>query len=122
MSLPGFINADVLVLIGTIAVGLVYVTVAMKRGSNDASRESNEILRGLIEDQKSEIVKLRERMHSLGNDMQKLQVKFEQLSAERKQLSQLVVLALAEHFAGKPDAVRIAQALVSGDGLKEDKK
>jgi len=121
MNLPEHISVDTLILFGAIAAGLVYIVVTLRKGATEATNESNDILRGLIEDQKQEILKLRQKQHDLGNSMQKLQLQFEQLSSERKQLTQLIVMALSEHFSGQPEAVKIAQKLVEGSTI-EDKK
>ena len=101
---------------------MVYLVVFFKRGASQASIESNDILRGLIEDQKAEIIKLRERQHDLGNKMQVMQIDIETIRQERKYLSQLIGLALAEHFANNPEAAKAAKAIVRGDMAKQRRK
>ena len=101
---------------------MVYLVVFFKRGASQASIESNDILRGLIEDQKAEIIKLRERQHDLGNKMQVMQIDIETIRQERKYLSQLITLALAEHFANNPEAAEAAKAIVRGEVPQRQRK
>lgn len=104
--------------ITAILVGGVVLFIQMRSGAAKASADSNDILRGLVGDQKIEIDKLRARQHALGNELQKLQLQFETMKQERKYLGQLITLALAEHFAANPEAAKAAQAIISGDAIK----
>lgn len=106
------ININTFLLIGTIFGGVVYLVIFFKRGASEASIESNEILRGLIEDQKAEITKLRQRSHDLSNQMSALKLKVQTLTDRRDYLEQLVVMALSKEFSSDPSLAQTVKDLV----------
>jgi hypothetical protein len=110
-----FININTFLLIGTLFVGVIYLFVFFKRGASQASVESNEILRGLIEDQKAEIKTLRERSHAQGNQIQLLMLKIEKF----EYLEKVVNLALLEHFSNQPEVVEAVKKVLMGSEKKE---
>ena len=106
------ININTFLLAGTLFGGIVYLFVFFKRGASDASIESNEILRGLIDDQKEEIKKLRERLHDVTNEMTSLKLQVQVLVDRRDYLEQLVVMALNKEFSSDPALAKTVRDLV----------
>src|SRR5687768_464250 len=112
MELTDFININTFLLAGTLFGGVVYLFIFFKRGASDASIESNAILRGLIEDQKEEIKKLRERLHDQGNTLTTLKLQVQILTDRRDYLETLVTQALGAHFLADPALAAAAEKLV----------
>lgn len=81
---------DYLSIIAVIVPAVALVVIFYKYGTNKAAKESNEILRGLIDDQRDEILKLREKLHGHGNDIQNLQLSLGKLTGENKTLRELL--------------------------------
>lgn len=107
-------------------VSIIVPTVACiylfwRRGTDAASVESNTILRGLIEDQKAEIVLLRERSHKMGNEIQILKLQVQQISDKREYLEKLVSIALLEHFSNKPEVVATVKQMIKENEKGGDK-
>lgn len=111
-ELTDIINFNTFLLISTIFGGVVYLIVFFKRGASNASIESNEILRGLIDDQKEEIKKLRERLHDVTNEMTALKLQVQVLTDRRDYLEQLVVMALGKEFSNDPSLANTVKDLV----------
>lgn len=110
MEFTSIINT--FILIGTLFVGVIYLFVFLKRGASTASIESNVILRGLIDDQKEEITKLRQRLHDQDNTLTALSLQVQILIDRRDYLETLVTQALGAHFLADPALAAAAEKLV----------
>jgi Mg2+/Co2+ transporter CorB len=112
---------EITVGVGVLIAGFGYLSTQFKRGRDDASHasnESNDILRGLIDDQKQEIAKLRERYHEMGNKLQLIQLQVDHLTVQRDYLERLIHGALLEYFAKDPAIAKTVRLSipVSQDG------
>lgn len=106
------IDINTFLLAGTLLAGMVYLFVFYKRGASDASIESNEILRGLIDDQKAEIKQLRVRSHDLANELTAVKLQVQMLTDRRDYLEQLVIMALNKEFSNDPSLAKTVKDLV----------
>lgn len=84
-----------------------------RSGSSKASIESNQILRGLLDDQKQEILKLRERAHDTENKVQGLVLKIQILEDRRNYLENLVQTALLTYFKHDSQAAAAAGVAIA---------
>lgn len=117
MNINDYININTFILLGTLFVGIIYLVVFTRRGASQASVESNQILRGLIEDQKEEILRLRTRQHDTDNRITAMQMQMDSLATKRDYLEKLIHAALVSHFSRDPSIVKTVQSLVeNGNG------
>jgi len=109
MNLTDLTNVNTYLVLGAFAAALGFFFLSFKRQTVSATRESNEILRSFIDDQKQEILKLRERQHDMVNAITALKLQVQHLADRRDYLEKLVNAALREHFSRDPgvaDAVK----------------
>ena len=98
-------SANFVTILGGITSFIVVAIVVYlyaKSGSNQVAKESNDILRGLVDDQKEEILKLRQRLHDLTNQLTGIQLKVEHLAVRRDYLEGIMITALRAHFSADP--------------------
>jgi hypothetical protein len=98
---------NTILITGTVASVVVYLLLSLWRGNGKSVKESNELLRGLVDDQRQEILKMRDRVHLLTNELQAVKLQVQHLTDKREYLEKLVHMALLEHFSRDP---RVAQA------------
>lgn len=91
--------------IAFVVLGLGVMWGKFQTGADDAAHQSNEILRGLIDDQNNEILRLRDRMHNVENILTAVSVKNEYLE-------KLMSMAIAEYFVQHPEEAKAAKSLI----------
>ena len=108
--------------LGAIIVALGYFIGSFRRGQDEASLESNKILRGLIDDQKEEISKLRGRLHDMTNEMTAVKLQLQVLTDRRDYLETLIMTALSKEFTNDPNLATTVKTLVEQSKLTKKSK
>lgn len=114
-------TAGLIVIVGGIFGTIGYSLAAFFKGRlkgekdvDDAAKESNEILRNLIEDQKLEITKLRAVQETMQSKITDMQAQIAELNARRSFLEGLISESVNHYFETHPEmAVELAKTMVN---------
>ena len=115
-----FINIVLTVLGSVVAIAgtILFAFSKLTAEGRRASIESNGLLRNLIEDQRRELTKLRERMHETENTITALKLQVELLLDRRDYLEKVINTALREHFSADPSIAKKVQEILTSDEKK----
>jgi len=103
--------------LGGVIATISYLIGSGRRGQNEQSKaagESNDILRGLIDDQKQEIALLRKRYHDIISQMTAVKLQVQILTDRRDYLETLVTNALNDHFRTDPAMAKAVKRIIGG--------